>query len=113
MKPMTIARHKYSADLWKFVRKQVGSNTEVEYYFSKNIQLTAGLDQSNKMTIRCDEPLALGFLVANIKDANNNLILSDSVWQISSLQPVLNAFNTIDSYTMKATKYQGTLNGAI
>lgn len=109
MKPMTTPRHKYSGDLWKFVRKSRGSETEVEYYFAKNINLTAGLDQSNKMTIRCDEPLALGFLVANIKDANNNLILSDTIWQISSLQPVLNAFNTIDSYTMKAIKYQGTL----
>lgn len=109
MKPITIARHKYSADLWKFVRRQVGSENVLEYYFTKTIRLTAGLDQSNKMTIRCDEPLAIGFVVKDIKDSNGNLILSDTPWQISSVQPVLNAFNTIDSYTMKAVKYQGTL----
>jgi hypothetical protein len=109
MKPMTIARHKFSGELYKFVRRQVGSNTELEYYFAKPIKVTAGLDSSNKMTIRCDEPLAIGFLLRNIKDSNGNLILSDSVWQISSLQPVLNAFNTIESYSMKAVKYQGTL----
>jgi hypothetical protein len=109
MKPMTIARHKFSGELYKFVRKQVGNTFELEYYFAKTINVTAGLDQSNKMTVRCDEPLAIGFLLKDIKDANGNLILGDSVWQVSSLQPVLNAFNTIDSYTMKAVKYQGTL----
>jgi hypothetical protein len=109
MKPFTIARHKFSGDLYKFVRKQVGSNNVIEYYYSKNINITAGLDQSNKMTIRANEPLAIGFLIQNIKDSNDNLILSDTVWQISSVQPVLNAFNTIDSYTMKAVKYQGEL----
>jgi len=109
MKSMTIARHKFSGELYKFVRKQVGSNTELQYYFAKQIKITAGLDVSNKMTIRADEPLAIGFLIKDIKDADGNLILSDSVWQISTVQPVLNAFNTIDSYTMKAVKYQGTL----
>jgi hypothetical protein len=109
MKPITIARHKFSADLWKFVRRQVGSENVLEYYFAKKVNLTAGLDQNNKMTIRCDEPLAIGFIVKDIKDSDGNLILSDQPWQVSSVQPVLNAFNTIDSYTMKAVKYQGTL----
>jgi hypothetical protein len=109
MKPMTIARHKFSGELYKFVRRQVGDTSQIEYYFAKPVNLTAGLDTSNKMTIRCDEPLAIGFLIKDIKDANNNLILGDSVWQISTLQPVLNAFNTIESYLMKAVKYQGTL----
>jgi len=109
MKPMTIARHKFSGDLFKFLRKQNGDESVVEYYFAKNIKISAGLDPSNKMTIRCDEPLANGFLIKDIKDANGNLILSDSIWQISSLQPVLNAFNTVESYVMKAVKFQGTL----
>jgi hypothetical protein len=109
MKPMTIARHKFTGELYKFVREQKGSTNELKYYFTKNIAITAGLDQNNKMTIRCDEPLALGFVIKNIKDANDNLILADTAWQISSLQPVLNAFNTIDSYTMKAVKFQGEL----
>lgn len=109
MKPMTIARHKFSGDLYKFVRKQVGSNSVVEYHYAKRINITAGLDQNNKMTIRCDEPLAIGFVINNIRDANGELILSDSAWQISTVQPVLNAFNTVESYIMKAVKYQGEL----
>jgi hypothetical protein len=109
MKPLTIARHKFTGQLYKFVRRAIGSESELEYYFSKEIKLTAGLDRNNRMTIRCDEPLAIGFLVKDIKDANDNLILSESTWQISSLQPVLNAFNTIESYVMKAEKYQGSL----
>jgi hypothetical protein len=109
MKPMTIARNKFSGELYKFIRRPIGDSDQIEYYFSKNIQITAGLDPGNKMTIRCDEPLANGFLIKDIKDANGSLILSDSIWQISSLQPVLNAFNSIDSYVMKAVKFQGTL----
>jgi hypothetical protein len=109
MKPMTISRHKFTGDLWKFVRRPVGSESELEYYFAKSIEVTAGLDPSNRMTIRCKEPLALGFIVKNIKDSDGNLILSDIAWQIVSTQPVLNAFNSIDSYTMKAVKYAGTL----
>ena len=109
MKPLTIARHKFSGELYKFVREYTGSTYKVKYYFAKNISLTAGLDQNNRMTIRCDEPLAIGFLLKDIKDSNNNLILSDMIWQITSIQPVLNAFNTIDSYTMKAVKFQGTI----
>ena len=44
-----------------------------------------------------------------IKDSNGNLILDDAIWQISGLEPILNAFNTIEGYRMKAVKYQGTL----
>jgi hypothetical protein len=109
MKTMTVSRNKFSGELYKFLRKPVGSGSVLEYYFSKNINITAGLDPSNKMTIRCDEPLALGFLIKDIRDANGNLILSDSIWQISTVLPVLNAFNTIESYVMKAVKFQGTL----
>jgi hypothetical protein len=109
MKPITISRHKFSGDLYKFVRRQVGVDTVVDYFFSKKINITPGLDQNSKMTILCKEPLAVGFLIKDIKDADGNLILSDTVWQISTIQPVLNAFNTIESYTMKALKYQGTI----
>lgn len=109
MKPMTIARHKFSGELYKFLREQTGSTNNLKYFFSKKVLITAGLDQNNKMTIRCDEPLAIGFVINNIRDANGELILSDSAWQISTVQPVLNAFNTIESYIMKAVKYQGEL----
>jgi hypothetical protein len=109
MKPMTIARHKFSGELYKFVSRPLGSESTLEYYFSKNIKLTAGLDSANRMTILCDEPLTLGFLVKDIKDRDGNLILSDTIWQIQSIQPILNAFSGVDSYTMKAVKFQGII----
>lgn len=109
MKPITTPRHKYSGELYKFIRKQQGSETVLEYYFAKKINIIAGLNDKNKMSIKCDEPLAVGFLIKDIVDNNNNLILADTVWQIDSLVPVLNAFNTIDSYRMTAVKYQGTI----
>lgn len=109
MKSMTISRHKFSGDLYKFIRKPIGDSSELQYYFSKKIYITPGLDANGKMTIRASEPLSIGFIIKDIKDTNDNLILSDMAWQISSVQPLLNAFGSIEGYTMKATKYQGTL----
>jgi hypothetical protein len=109
MKPAAFIRYKYSGDFYKFVRKMVGDTSTVSYYFVGNIELSAGIDIAGRLSVRCDQPLPIGCLIANIKDADGKLILDDQVWQISSLQPVLNSFNTIESYQMKTVKYQGNL----
>jgi hypothetical protein len=107
MHPAAYRRYKFSAEHYKFVKEQVGDTSTIKYYFSDNIAITAGLDSNSRMIIKSDRPIMIGELIRNIKDANNNLILDDMVWQISALQPVLNAFNTIDSYIMRAVKYTG------
>jgi hypothetical protein len=109
MKPMAYNRHKYSGELYKFVRKVIGDTTTLEYYFVGNIAITSGLDVSGRMIIKCDEPIQIGSVISNIKDSNGNLILDDIAWQINNLEPILNAFNNIESYRMKAVKFQGTL----
>lgn len=109
MKPLAYTRHKYSGEFYKFVRSTVGTDTSLSYYFVGNVALTAGLAKTGQLTIRSDQPIAIGSLIANIKDSTGNLILDDAIWQISGLEPVLNAFNAIESYRMKAVKYQGTL----
>jgi hypothetical protein len=109
MQPSAFIRYKYSGDFYKFVREVVGDTTTVKYYYVGNIALSAGIDTAGRLSIRCDQPVPIGCLIANIKDADNNLILDDQVWQISSLQPVLNSFNTIESYQMKTVKFQGVI----
>lgn len=109
MQPAAFIRYKYSADFYKFVREVVGDTTTVKYYYVGNIALSAGIDTAGRLSIRCDQPVPIGCLIANIKDADGNLILDDQVWQISSLQPVLNSFNTIESYQMKTVKFQGVI----
>lgn len=109
MKPLAYQRNKYSGELYKFVIDTVGDTTTTNYYFAGNLAITAGIDKTGKMTIRCDQPIQIGSLIANIKDSNNNLILDDAIWQISNLEPILNAFNNVESYRMRAVKYQGTL----
>lgn len=109
MQPMAYNRHKYSGDFYKFVRETVGDTSTVKYYFVGNIALSAGLDLSGRMVIRTDEPMALGCLIANIKDAQGNLILDNMIWQVSSLQPITNAFNTIQGYRVRVVKFQGTI----
>jgi hypothetical protein len=109
MKPLAYTRHKYSAEFYKFVRNTVGTASSINYYFVGNIALTAGLAKTGQLTVRCDQPIAIGSLIANIKDSSGNLILDNAIWQISGLEPVLNAFNNVESYRMKAVKYQGTL----
>lgn len=109
MQPTAFIRYKYSGDFYKFVREVVGDTTTVKYYYVGNIALSAGIDTAGRLSIRSDQPLPIGCLIANIKDADGNLILDDQVWQISSLQPVLNSFNTIESYQMKTVKFQGVI----
>lgn len=109
MQPTAFIRYKYSGDFYKFVREIVGDTTTVKYYYVGNIALSAGIDTAGRLSIRSDQPLPIGCLIANIKDADGNLILDDQVWQISSLQPVLNSFNTIESYQMKTVKFQGVI----
>lgn len=109
MQPMAYSRNKYSGELYKFARETIGSNSVVKYYFSDTISITAGVDKSGRMTIKSDIPIALGSLIANIKDSDGNLILDDMIWQINGLEPILNAFNTIESYRHRAVKFQGTI----
>lgn len=109
MQPAAFVRYKYSGDFYKFVREVVGDTTTVKYYYVGNIAISAGIDTAGRLSVRSDQPLPIGCLIANIKDADGNLILDDQVWQISSLQPVLNSFNTIESYQMKTVKYQGVI----
>lgn len=109
MKTTGFHRYKYTADLYKFNRETVGDSSTVNYYFVGKIPVTFGINANNQSTIRCEEPIAIGCLLANVVDSNNNLILDDVIWQVSHLQPVSNSFGTIESYTMKVVKYQGTL----
>ena len=109
MKPMGYNRYKYSAELYKFVREAVGTSSIVKYYYVGNIALTAGLGPTGKMVIKTDEPVAIGSVISKIKDANGELILDSESWQVSGLEPILNAFNSIESYRLKAVKFQGEL----
>jgi hypothetical protein len=109
MKPAAYSRHKYSADLYKFIVKTVGSEETIEYYFANSIALTAGIDQNQRLNIVTDEPMVIGNLLLNIKDRQNVSILGDMAWQISTAIPVLNAFGNVDSYKSRAVKYQGDI----
>jgi hypothetical protein len=106
---MAYSRHKYSAELYKFVRETIGDTSALKYYFVGNIALTAGLGTTGKMVIKTDEPIAIGSVISKIKDANGDLVLDNESWQVSGLEPVLNAFNAIESYRLKAVKFQGNL----
>lgn len=109
MKPRAYSRHKYSGELYKSVLKSTGDTLTTSYYFVGNISFTVGLNVNAKVVILADQPYPMQSLIANIKDANGNLILDDQIWQINGLLPIMNAFNTIEEYRMGLIKYQGTL----
>lgn len=109
MKTSGFQRYKYTADVYKFVREYIGDSSSLKYYFSGTISIIAGVDATQRMVIRCEEPLELGTILANIKDSTGNFILDNSNWQINNLQPIFNSFNTVESYRMAASKYQGEI----
>lgn len=109
MKSNAFERHKYSGELYKFVRKTVGDTSTLEYYFVGPINIVPGLNKANQFTLRCDEPLAIGCLISNIKDSNNDLILGNTIWQVSNVEPILDAFSRVIAYRMRTVKFQGVI----
>lgn len=109
MKPMAYSRYKYSADFYKFVLENLGSEQMSKYYFVGKLSLTAGLDLAGRLTIRCNQPIPINSLLANVKDSNGELILDDQIWQITGLEPINDAFNSVNEYRMRAVKFQGEL----
>jgi hypothetical protein len=109
MKTSAYQRYKYSADVYKFVRKTVGDTSTIDYYFAGTVPVQTGVDKTQRMIIRCEQPFDLGTILLNVKDANDELILGDTKWQINNLQPIFNSFGTVESYRMTAVKYQGTI----
>lgn len=109
MKTSGYQRYKYTGDVYKFVRETIGDTSTLKYYFAGTVALLAGVDKTQRMIIRCEQPFELGTVIANIKDSNDEPILEGTNWQINNLQPIFNSFNTVESYRMAATKFQGIL----
>lgn len=109
MGPNAFNRFKFSGDYYKFVIKEKGSDVEVEFYFAKKIFLTADLDDRANLTLRFGEPVEVGSLIANIRDANGNLLMDETVWQTQSLSPVVNVFGQVEFYRCRAIEFQGEL----
>lgn len=109
MKTSGFQRYKYTGDVYKYVRETIGDTSTIKYYFAGTAPILAGVDKTQRMIIRSEQPFDIGTIITNIKDSNNNDVLENTSWQISNLQPIFNSFNTVESYRMAATKYQGTL----
>lgn len=109
MKQFAYQKYKFSGDLYKYVSEKVGSTEEINYYFVDRIALHASVDDNQRLTIKTDEAIQIGSLISNITDVDGTPILADIVWQVTNISPVLNAFNAIESYRLRAIKYQGEL----
>jgi hypothetical protein len=96
MKPNAFSRYKYSGSFYNFVVEEIGEDINIKYFYSGEIFLSADLDDNQRITFKTQEPLPIGSVVSKIKDSNGVLILDDLSWQISTLSPVLNTFNTLE-----------------
>ena len=110
MKPNAFQRLKYSGEFYNFVIEEKGSEIEINYFYSGNIALMTDLDDNQRLNVKTKEPIPIGSLIRNIKDANGNLVLDDMIWQTQSLSPVFDVFNNIIFYRSRASKFQGDLN---
>lgn len=110
MRSNAYKRDKYTAEFYKFVVTDEGSDAVIDYYFVKNVSITVVVDDNNRINIRSNEALPIGSLLRNIKDANGDLILDDMVWRVETLVPVQGPFNSIESYRSRLLKYTGLLD---
>lgn len=109
MRSIAYQRYKYTADVYKVYSETVGDELISKYYFSNKILLSINLRNNAKLIVRSQEPLPIGTIIANLKDSDNNLVLDDTLFQITGLQPVMNCFNSIEEYSMTTAKWNGTL----
>lgn len=110
MKPHGFLKYKYSGEYYKFVVIENGTDIEIEYYASGTVSFRLDIDDNQRLTLKTEEPLPIGSLIANIRDSSNNLVLDDMVWQTQTLSPILDVFNNIVFYRSRASMFQGELN---
>lgn len=110
MQPNAFKRFKYSGEYYKFVVEENGTEPVIKFFYGGILSLSADLDDNQRVNVISKEPLPIGSLIANIKDANDNLVLDDMIWQIQTLIPVFDNFNNIVFYRSRASKYQGQIN---
>ena len=117
MKTQAMTRHKYIAEFWNFVQQTVEtpdpdtgepvSSIQRDYYYSKKIRLTLGVDTLQRMKVFCDEPLPVFSQLRNITDISGTVILKNGVWVISSTETVLSAIGLVEGYRMQARLVEG------
>lgn len=109
MKATAYTRYKYSGELYKYVTKQVGDDQIQEYYFTGVVPLKAIVDFSGQLRLQCPQSIPVGSVINNIKDSNGQLLLEGQPWEITGLEPIVNAFNAIEEYRLRAIKFAGEL----
>lgn len=109
MQPNAFQRYKYSAEYYRFVVEEKGTELDISYFLGGTVFMSLDLDDNQRVTIKTEEPLPIGTLIRNIRDSKNNLVLDDMVWQTQTLTPVVDNFNNIVFYRSRASKYQGEL----
>jgi hypothetical protein len=122
MKVTAYQRYKYSGDIYKFYDtasdafnsagefiQGISTIQPNEYYFAGKMSLALNLKDVFKLSVRAEQPLAIGTVIANLVDSTGSLVLDDMKFQVVGLQPVVNSFNTIEEYSMKLAKWIGVL----
>lgn len=116
MRTQAMTRHKYTADYWNFTEEQVefidadgveSVGTQRNYFFSKKIKLTLGVDTLQRLKIFADEPLPIYSQLRNIIDISGTVVLRNGVWQITSTESVLSAIGVVEGYRMQAKLIEG------
>jgi hypothetical protein len=116
MRTQAMTRHKYTADYWNFTEEEVvftdadgvvSTGIQRNYFFSKKIKLTLGVDTLQRLKVFADEPLPIFSQLRNIIDVSGTVVLKNGVWQVTGTESVLSAIGVVEGYRMQAKLIEG------
>jgi hypothetical protein len=107
MKLNTTKQYNLSVDYYTFIDTPSGNTTVRTYSLDSNIKVSTSGNIIGNLIILADEVLLLGGRLQNLLDRSGAEILPGAVWQITTVQPVINALGLLDGYKYKATAVSG------
>lgn len=107
MKLNTTKQYNLSVDYYTFIDTPSGNTTVRTYSLDSTIKVSTSGNIIGNLIILADEVLLLGGQLKNLVDRAGNQVLPDAVWQITTVQPIVNALGYLDGYKYKAIAVSG------
>lgn len=106
----TVNNYRYTADSYSYTIVTNPNGTTSNIYSTNPIQIRFGLSTSfiGDIIILTDTKLQKAALLRNIRDRQGTLVFENGVWEITQVQPLVNAAGLTEGFKYKARIIAGT-----
>jgi hypothetical protein len=107
MKLNTVKQYNLSLDYYTYIDTPSGNTTVRTYTLDSTIKVSTSGNIIGDLIVHTDEVLLLGGQLKNLLDRSGTAVLAGAVWQITQVQPIINALGLLDGYKYKAKIISG------